>query len=274
MRFQINCQKLAALMLASCVIPAILQATPAAALAQEPGLVEFATEPNWGGVTTASGTQLSGATASRSNPLPAVRLVSQPPAGVNQVPAPPASQGPIKLDDAAATSPALGLGDKPDPVLAGDSALTPLQNRELNIRVQVVDLSVHGLGTGKIPDAASADRVVEASYGRLASQKQVYWHPSSICHYPLRFEEAMLERHGHVRFGCLQPLASGARFFATIPMIPYLQTLQPRCEPVYALGNYRPGSCAPLLRDTIPYDSHAAVVESMALAGFFWAAPL
>lgn len=272
MRFQINCQKLAALMLASCVIPAVLQATPAVALAQEPGLVEFTTEPNWGSVTTASGTQVPGATAARPTPQAAVRLVSQPPTGVTQVPAPPASQGPIQLD--AASSPALGLGDQPDSGLTGDSALTPLQNRELNIRVQVVDLSVNGLGTGKIPDAASAEREVEATYGRLASQKQVYWHPSSICHYPLRFEEAMLERHGHVRFGCLQPLASGARFFATIPMIPYLQTLQPRCEPVYALGNYRPGSCAPLLRDTIPYDSHAAVVESMALAGFFWAAPL
>ena len=150
----------------------------------------------------------------------------------------------------------------------------PLQNRGLNNRVQVVDLSVSGLGTGQVPEGASEQLEVEAAYGRAAAFKCVHWQPSNICHYPLRFEEAMLERHGHVRFGILQPLVSGSRFFATIPMIPYLNTLQPRCESVYALGNYRPGSSAPLLRDSIPYDAHAAVVEAMAVAGFFWAAPL
>ena len=84
----------------------------------------------------------------------------------------------------------------------------------------------------------------------------------------------LFERHGHVRAGCLQPLVSGVRFFTTIPMLPYLNTLQPCYEPVYALGNYRPGSCAPLLRETIPYDRNAVVVEALAGAGFFWAMPL
>ena len=35
----------------------------------------------------------------------------------------------------------------------------------------------------------------------------------------------MLERHGHERWCCAQPLASGARFFLTVPMMPYLMTV-------------------------------------------------
>ena len=169
---------------------------------------------------------------------------------------------------------ALSSSDNPLKLEPKDTALIPQQNRDLSIRVQIVDLSVAGLGTGKLPESASAKRSPESVLQRTAIFKCVHWHPSTICHYPLRFEEVALERHGHVRFGCWQPLASGARFFATIPMLPYLYTLQSPCEPVYALGNYRPGSCAPLLRDSIPYDSHAAVVEAMSLAGFFWGAPL
>lgn len=160
------------------------------------------------------------------------------------------------------------------PAGRNDNALTPLQNRELSIRVQVVDLSVGDLGTGVVPESAADKRGQQTAYGRLAAYKCVHWQPSNICHFPLRYEETMLERHGHVRFGCWQPLVSGVRFFATIPLLPYLNTLRPAHEPVYALGNYRPGTCAPLLRDSLPYDKHAAVVETMAAASFFWAMPL
>lgn len=163
---------------------------------------------------------------------------------------------------------------KEDATKRSANSLTPLQNRELSIPVRVVDLSVADLGTGSLPESAAEKQQKLAFLGRGAIDKCVHWHPSEICHYPLRFEEPMLERHGHVRFGCWQPLASGAKFFATIPLLPYLNSLRPCCEPVYAFGNYRPGSCAPLLRETLPYDQRAAVTEALALAGFFWAMPL
>ena len=250
MRFQVNCQKVASLLLASCAFSASLHSMSTMTLAQQPGaiviagnihggasshigdarqlgLVKLTRDPTFGGATTASGTQ----TETNGEEL------------------------------------AVGNED------SGTSE-TPIQTSDLGSKVNAVDISVADVGKGVLPEAAFDKRQTEGTYERLTVQKCVYWQPSSICHYPLRFEETMLERHGHVRLGCLQPLVSGVRFFTTIPMLPYLNTLQPCYEPVYALGNYRPGSCAPLLRDTIPYDKHAAVVEAMAVAGFFWAMPL
>lgn len=297
MRFQINCQKLASLLLASCAISAAFQPLSAGERAsgaasghievpQRPGLIECVTEPNFEGVTTASGSEIAGGSSTRTKTLTAALLVAQPPQSVPQVP-PLTVNGPGGLtnqvvspsDDRgrdASNNDSKGKNGKGNvnDVKKSENSLTPIQSRELTTKVHVVDMSVAGLGTGTIPAAAFDKRQTEVFDGRLAAQKCVYWAPSDICHYPLRFEEAMLERHGHVRLGYLQPIVSGVRFFTTIPMIPYLNTLQPRHQPVYALGNYRPGSCAPMLRDTIPYDKHAAVVEAMAVAGFFWATPL
>lgn len=158
-------------------------------------------------------------------------------------------------------------------------ALTPLQNRDLSPKVAIVDLSSARIGTGMVPDSASEARSQPArmlpdGVDRGAPPQVAYWRPSCICYFPLYFEDAMLERHGHVRFGHAQPLASGAKFFSTISLLPYLKTLRPTCECVYAVGHYRPGSCAPPLRDHLPWDRRAAVVETLSAASFFWAAPL
>lgn len=281
MRFQINHQKLAALLLAACAIPVWLPVASSTAVGQERAAAQSPAQATssreLGKVTTASSVRAGDSPSLRTAKLTGVVMLVQPPNDLPQLSQLPATQGPVVVGDGAAGNNRLDSTNAPAEAEAAESSensLMPLQNRGLNNRVQVVDLSVSGLGTGQIPEGASEQLEVEAAYGRAAAFKCVYWHPSSICHYPLRFEEAMLERHGHVRFGLLQPLASGARFFGTIPMIPYLNTLQPRWEPVYALGNYRPGSSAPLVRDTIPYDARAAVVEAMAVSGFFWAAPL
>jgi hypothetical protein len=158
-------------------------------------------------------------------------------------------------------------------------ALAPEQTRPLSLSVRTIDLSVANVGIGNVPDDVSAQRAAVAvalpdGYTRAAPFKCVHWRPSCISHFPLYFEDAMLERHGHKRFGHLQPLVSGVKFFTTIPLLPYLKTLRPCYEEHYVLGHYRPGSVAPCLRDHLPYDTHAAVVETMAAASFFWAAPL
>ncbi len=283
MRFQINYQKLGAFLLAVCAAPAWLHVAPSKASGQErvaprePATTSLAAAASGHGqVTTASSVRAGESPSLRTAQLTGVVMLVQPP---NDLPAaqPPSTRGPTLAESAANSNAPPESSTAPkeaEDAEFSENSLMPLQSRGLNNRVQVVDLSVAGLGTGQIPEGASVQLEVESAYGRAAAFKCVHWYPSSICHYPLRFEEAMLERHGHVRYGLLQPLASGARFFATIPMIPYLNTLQPRHQSVYALGNYRPGSAAPLVRDSIPYDAHAAVVEAMAVAGFFWAAPL
>ena len=77
----------------------------------------------------------------------------------------------------------------------------------------------------------------------------------------------MLERHGHTRLGCLQPVASGARFLATVPMLPYLMTVRHPCDKEYTLGYYRSGSRAPALLQRPPYERRAVVAETAAITG-------
>lgn len=86
------------------------------------------------------------------------------------------------------------------------------------------------------------------------------WTASNLCHNPLYFEQPGLERYGHT-IGPLQPVLSGAQFLATIPYLPMLMAIDPPNECQYALGYYRPGSCAPRKWSPIPYSMRGAIVE-------------
>ncbi len=70
------------------------------------------------------------------------------------------------------------------------------------------------------------------------------WKASALCHKPLYFEEVQLERYGHSAGPIAQPVISGAHFFANIAILPYKMGIHPPTECMYALGYYRPGSCA------------------------------
>lgn len=112
-----------------------------------------------------------------------------------------------------------------------------------------------------------------AQRGADPTWSTIQWSAANTFSYPRYFEDRMLERHGHQRFGLFQPLASGARFFATVPMLPYLMKISPPCECEYSMGFYRSGSCAPKLLQRPPFDAHAAVVEAAAIAGGIVAFP-
>jgi len=99
------------------------------------------------------------------------------------------------------------------------------------------------------------------------------WQASALCHKPLYFEEMALERYGHTCCECFQPLVSAAHFFGTVPLLPYKMTLEPPCECVYALGYYRPGSCAPRICYPFPIRCDAAAVESGAVLGLILLVP-
>lgn len=71
-----------------------------------------------------------------------------------------------------------------------------------------------------------------------------FWEPPALCHRPLYFEEANLERYGYGVRPVLQPAVSGARFLATTAALPYLMTAQSPRDCVYTLGWERPGSWA------------------------------
>ncbi len=93
------------------------------------------------------------------------------------------------------------------------------------------------------------------------------WTASGLCHKPLYFEDVQLERYGHMAGPWLQPLASCADFFVTIPILPYEMGLEPPNECIYTLGYYRPGSCAPYLLDPLPLSVRASLFEAGAWVG-------
>jgi hypothetical protein len=93
------------------------------------------------------------------------------------------------------------------------------------------------------------------------------WTASALCHKPLYFEDVKLERYGHMWGPWLQPIISHARFFALVPALPYSMGLETPNECMYALGYYRPGSCAPYYLDPIPLSVRATAFEGAAITG-------
>jgi hypothetical protein len=100
-----------------------------------------------------------------------------------------------------------------------------------------------------------------------------YWAASDLCYRPLSFEDAMLERHGQSRHALVQPLASGTRFFLTVPVLPYAMVVNPPHPAQSALGHYRAGSGAPLLLQRPPRQADASVVEAAAWVGLIFLIP-
>jgi hypothetical protein len=72
------------------------------------------------------------------------------------------------------------------------------------------------------------------------------WEAPQLKYNPLYFEDPQLERYGN-EVGILQPFLSGARFYATIPTLPYQMMSEGNsvCHTVYDFGYGRPGDCVP-----------------------------
>jgi hypothetical protein len=137
-----------------------------------------------------------------------------------------------------------------------------------------------GLPSGDLPadHAAACWASVNQTSGPLAGARlwpgYVYhWDATSLCYRPLYFEEINLERYGYGCCACLQPAASAAHFFATVPALPYCMAVDCPCECVYTLGHYRPGSCQPWRRHWPPCDPLAAAAEGGVLTGMIFLIP-
>jgi hypothetical protein len=99
------------------------------------------------------------------------------------------------------------------------------------------------------------------------------WEPSNFYHYPLYFEDAVLERYGHTYHPLVQPVVSVAKFSTQLVLLPYQMALDPIDRPMYSLGWYRPGDCAPKLRYQPPLNAKAAAVEAGVVTGLFFIIP-
>lgn len=92
-----------------------------------------------------------------------------------------------------------------------------------------------------------------------------YWAAANTFSHPRYFEDRMLERHGHERFPALQPMISGAHFFGTVPLMPYLMTVSHPCDCEYTLGYLRSGSCVPRYHQRPPFQRDAFWTEAYAI---------
>ena len=104
-------------------------------------------------------------------------------------------------------------------------------------------------------------------YTRGFAQETFQWTAPGLAHLPLYFEDTPLERYGQSRRPVVQPFVSAARFYAQIPMLPYKMSLDPPCQPICTLGYERPGNCVCPVRQRLPWDRRAAVVQGLSIAG-------
>jgi hypothetical protein len=103
--------------------------------------------------------------------------------------------------------------------------------------------------------------------GRTWTPVTFAWKASALCHKPLYFEEVQLERYGHTTGPVFQPAMSGAHFFLNIATLPYKMGINPPNECQYALGYYRPGSCAPWLLPPVPVSARGGLYQAGAITG-------
>ncbi|MEM8945534.1 MAG: hypothetical protein AAGD11_10140 [Planctomycetota bacterium] len=100
-----------------------------------------------------------------------------------------------------------------------------------------------------------------------------HWSATCMHHRPLYFEEINAERYGYTISYALQPVISAARFFATIPALPYKMAVDGPRDCVYTLGYYRPGSCVPRRCNRPPFSLRGSAVETGVIAGLILLIP-
>jgi hypothetical protein len=182
---------------------------------------------------------------------------------------PPLDSIPPKRDSPKLDDPALDA-----PAKIEESPSIPRSKEPLRVgALSIPNTSISGIGTGTTPEDATDGRLPDPMplpYGpdREAgwSVKTKHWVAPVYCHQPTYYEDVMLEHHGHERCVVLQPVLSGARFYTGIFFTPYLATLRPPLQDIPSTGHYRPGSCAPALRQRAPYDPTAMKVQAAATA--------
>jgi hypothetical protein len=108
---------------------------------------------------------------------------------------------------------------------------------------------------------------------RLWAEKTYFWDATCMAHRPLYIEEINLERYGYGCHDCLQPFASAAHFFATVPALPYCIGADCPGECHYTLGHYRPGSCAPWRCHRPPASALGALAEGGVWTGLVFLIP-
>jgi hypothetical protein len=126
--------------------------------------------------------------------------------------------------------------------------------------------------SGELPEECAIDG--KTSYGRHFGQTCFMWNASAVSTKGAYFEDTQLERYGHTKVcPAFQPVLSGAKFFATVPILPYKMGVTPPKECVYTLGHHRAGNCAPYMAEPFPISPRGALFQAGAVTGAILALP-
>ena len=154
----------------------------------------------------------------------------------------------------------------------GTAPLVPC-NDQIGLRsIKEISHDIRPTITGELPPEC----IIESKpyYGRHFGQSCYMWTASALSTKAAYFEDVQLERHGHT-LACkpLQPIVSGAKFFATIPLLPYKMGVTLPNECVYTLGHRRVDSCAPYMVEPLPISPRGALFQAGAVTGAVFAIP-
>ncbi|MGI5831966.1 MAG: hypothetical protein ACOX6D_05475 [Thermoguttaceae bacterium] len=214
------------------------------------------------GFETEPETEVTSPPVADAKPIRQVRLIEQPSAETD------ISLAPLML----------AMTDETSPSVAPTRNETRLQNLYADecpdphkmASIQEMSYKVT-ISPGELPQSCP---VPDEPYVRKLPTPIVFtWKASALCHKPLYFEDVQLERYGHTFCPLIQPAVSGARFWLTIPILPYLMGTYPPTECVYDLGYYRPGSCAPNMIQPLPISLRGGLIEAGVIVGVAAAIP-
>jgi len=173
------------------------------------------------------------------------------------------------------TVPGMPRGITPDSpyIPPTERQLVPCTDNPLGLKsIREITHDIRPTLEGPLPMECALES--EPYYGRHFDQSCFMWKASALSTQAAYFEDVQLERHGHtIVHPAFQPIVSGAKFFATIPMLPYKMGVTPPGECVYTLGHYRSGSCAPYMVEPCPISLRGALFEAGVVTGTVLAIP-
>jgi hypothetical protein len=238
-----------------------------------------------------------GSGAPKTAPAPidepsAAPAIDSPTSAAQQAPPPnpfgndkAAPQAPGPLPDSQSQDPSApgnGVGPLPydgdivvaDPKKDCQTALSNLRANRLTVTRSRRILDLRPTETGDLPyECTLGSQTLALDSGRTWPETCYTWKASGLCHKPLYFEQSHMERYGHSWGPVLDPVISGAHFFASVPLLPYHMGLEPPCECIYPLGHYRPGSCAPRYIEPWPWSIRGGALQATAVTGLIFAVP-
>lgn len=108
---------------------------------------------------------------------------------------------------------------------------------------------------------------------RFGSVTPYHWKPTNFFRHPVYFDDVPLERYGQSKSPHFQPFISGTRFILQLPILPYRMGVDPPLSCVSSLGHQPPGSCVPCIRQTLPIQGNASLVQAATTVGLVFLLP-